>query len=178
MNSISKIFAFYDSSVGKESTGNAGDPGSIPGLERSTGEGIGYPLQCSRASLVAQLVKNPPAMRETWVRSLGWEDSLEKGKATHSSIVAWKMLWTVQSMGSQRVGHHWAIFTFKAISAQCVCVSVFLTCFKSLGACEQRSVLPLPPCPCPPVLCYPHPTSPPPLHPHWHFHSRGVHKHL
>ena len=126
----------------------------------------------------AQLVKNPPAMRETWVRSLGWEDSLEKGKATHSSIVAWKMLWTVQSMGSQRVGHHWAIFTFKAISAQCVCVSVFLTCFKSLGACEQRSVLPLPPCPCPPVLCYPHPTSPPPLHPHWHFHSRGVHKHL
>ena len=50
---------------------------------------------------MAQLVKNPPAMQETWVRSLGWEDPLEKRKATHSSILAW----TVQSMGSQRVGH-------------------------------------------------------------------------
>ena len=54
----------------------------IPGLGRFTGEGIGYPLQYSWASLVAQLVKNPPAMQETWVRSLGWEDPLEKGKAT------------------------------------------------------------------------------------------------
>ena len=50
---------------------NAGDPGSIPGLGRSAGEGISYPLQYSRASLVAQLVENPPAMWETWVRSLG-----------------------------------------------------------------------------------------------------------
>ena len=56
-----------DSSVGKESACNVGDPGSIPGLERSAGEGIGYPLQYSPASLVAQLVKNPPAMQETWV---------------------------------------------------------------------------------------------------------------
>ena len=56
-----------DSSVGKESACNVGDPGSIPGLERSAGEGIGYPLHYSRASLVAQLVKNPPAMQETWV---------------------------------------------------------------------------------------------------------------
>ena len=67
--------------LGKESTCNAGDPGSIPGSGRSSEEGIGYPLQYSWASLVAQLVKNPPAMRETWVRSLGWEDSLEKEKA-------------------------------------------------------------------------------------------------
>ena len=59
----------------------------------------------SRASLVAQLVKNPPAMRETWVKSLGWEDPLEKGKATHSRILAWRVPWTVESMGSQRVGH-------------------------------------------------------------------------
>ena len=59
-----------------------------------------------RASLVAQLVKNPPAMRETWVRSLGWEDPLEKGKATHSSILAWRIPRTVQSMGSQRAGHN------------------------------------------------------------------------
>ena len=57
------------------------------------------------ASLVAQLVKNPPAMWETWVQSLGWEDPLEKGKATHSSILAWRIPWTVQAMESQRVGH-------------------------------------------------------------------------
>ena len=79
---------FPDSSVGKESACNAGDPNLTPGLERSAGEEIGYPLQYSWASLVAQLVKNPPAMRETWVRSLGWEDPLEMGKATHSSILA------------------------------------------------------------------------------------------
>ena len=58
---------FPHSSVGKESACNAGDPGLIPGLGRSTGEGIGYPLQCSWASLVAQLVKNLPAIWETWV---------------------------------------------------------------------------------------------------------------
>ena len=80
-----------DSSAGKESTCNAGDPGSIPGLGISAGEGIGYPLQYSWASLVAQLVKNPPAMQETWVLSLDWEDSLEKGKATHSSMLAWRI---------------------------------------------------------------------------------------
>ena len=80
-----------DSSVGKESTCNAGDPSLIPGSVRSAGEEIGYPLQYSWASLRAQLVKNPPAMRETWVRSLSWEDRLEKGKATHSSILAWRI---------------------------------------------------------------------------------------
>ena len=57
-------------------------------------------------SLVAQLVKNLPAMLETWVQSLGWEDPLEKGKAPHSSILAWRIPWTVQSMGLQRVGHN------------------------------------------------------------------------
>ena len=60
---------------------------------------------------MAQLVKNLPAMWETWVGSLGWEDPLEKGKATHSSIMAWRILWTVQSMGSQRVGHDSVPFT-------------------------------------------------------------------
>ena len=109
--------------AGKESACNAGDPGSIPGLGRSPGEGTGYllqyspaflvaqtvkksvcnvedlgliaglgrspggrhgnPLQYSLSSLVAQLVKNPPTMRETWVRNLGWEDALEKGKAIY-----------------------------------------------------------------------------------------------
>ena len=58
-----------------------------------------------RASLVVQLVKNPPAMQETWVQSLGWEDPLEKGSATHSSILAWRIPWTTWSMGSQRVRH-------------------------------------------------------------------------
>ena len=87
---------FPDSSVGKESSCNAGDPGSIPGLGRSPGERIGYPLQYSWASLVAQLVKNLPAMRETWVRSLGWEDPLEKGKAS--------VFWLGEFRGLYRVG--------------------------------------------------------------------------
>ena len=78
---------FPHSSADKESACNAGDPCSIPGSGRSAGEGIGYPLQYSWASLVAQVVKNPPAMLETWVRSLGWKDPLEKGKVTHSSIL-------------------------------------------------------------------------------------------
>ena len=86
---------FPDSSIGEETGCNAGDPSSVPGLGRSPGEGIGYPLQYSWVSIIAQLVKNPPAMQETWVRSLGWEDPLEKGKATHSSILAWRIPWTV-----------------------------------------------------------------------------------
>ena len=103
---IHRIFhsiGFPDSSVGKESAYNAEDPSSNPGSGRSAGEGIGYPLQYSWASFVAQLVKNPP---ETWVRSLDWEDPLEKGKATHSGILAWRIPWTVESMRSQRVGHN------------------------------------------------------------------------
>ena len=80
-----------DSSLDKESAYNAEDPGLIPGLGRFPGERIGYPVQYSQASLVAQLVKNPPAKWKTWVRSLGWEDPLEKGKATHSSILAWRI---------------------------------------------------------------------------------------
>ena len=74
---------------------NAGYPGLICGLGRSAAEGIGYPLQYSWASLVAQLVKNPPAVWETWVQSLGWEDPQEKGKATHSIILAWRIPWTI-----------------------------------------------------------------------------------
>ena len=103
---------FPDSSVGKGSACNAQDPALIPGLGRSPGEGIGYPLQYSWASLLAQLVKNPPAMQETWVQSLGWEDPLGKGEATRSSILAWRIPWTeepggLQSMGLWRVGHNW-----------------------------------------------------------------------
>ena len=67
----------------------------ILGLGRSAGEGIGYPLQYSWSSLVAQLVKNLPVMGETWDQSLGLEDPLEKGKATHASILAWRIPWTI-----------------------------------------------------------------------------------
>ena len=82
---------FPGSSAGKGSACSAGDPGSIPGLGRSPGKGIGYPLQYSRASLVAQMVKNPPVMWETWARSLSWEDALEEGMGTHSSVLAWRI---------------------------------------------------------------------------------------
>ena len=82
-----------------ESACSTGDPGLTLGLGRSPEEGIDYPLQYSWASLVAQQVKIPPAMWETWVRTLGWEDPLEKIKATHSSILAWRIPWTVYPCG-------------------------------------------------------------------------------
>ena len=103
------MIQFPGGSDGKESACNLGDPGSIPGLGRSVGKDrlptpvfLGFP--------VAQLVKNLPAMWETWVRSLGWEDSLEEGMATHSSILAWRIPWTeelggLQSTESQRIRH-------------------------------------------------------------------------
>ena len=108
MTNLFYHMGFPDSSVSKESTCNAGDPGSIPRLGRSAREGIGYPLQYSWVSIV---VKNPPAVRETWVRSLGWEDPLEKGKATHSQYSGLE-----KSMGSQRIGHNRATFTFTSIT--------------------------------------------------------------
>ena len=86
---------FPNSSVGKESTYNAGNPGLISGSGISAGEGKSYALQYSWASIVAQLVKNLPEVQETWVQSLGWEDPLEKGKATHYSILTWRIPWTV-----------------------------------------------------------------------------------
>ena len=86
---------FPDISVGEESACNAGDPSMIPGSGRSAGEGIGYLLQYSWASLVAQLVKNLSAMWETCIQLPGWEDALEEGMATHSSIIAWRIPWTV-----------------------------------------------------------------------------------
>ena len=67
--------------------------------------------------VLAQMVKNPPAMQETWVRSMSWEDPLEKEMATHFSILAWSIPWTeepgrLQSMGLQKAGHDWVTFTF------------------------------------------------------------------
>ena len=81
---------FPGSSAGRGSTCKAGDPGLIPGLG-SPGEGIGYPPQCSWASLVAQLVKNPPTIQETWVGSMDWEEPPEEGMVIHSSILAWRI---------------------------------------------------------------------------------------
>ena len=89
------FMCFPGDSAGKESACNEGVLGLLPGLGRSPGEGKGYPLQYSWVSLVAQLVKIPPTMQETWVQSLGWEDPPEKGEASHSSILAWRIPWTV-----------------------------------------------------------------------------------
>ena len=104
------VLGFQGSSAGKESACKAGDPGSIPGSGSSHGEGMGFLLQYSWTSLVAQMVKNPPAMQETWAQSLGWENALEEDVVTHSSILAWEIPWTeesggLQSMWFQRVGH-------------------------------------------------------------------------
>ena len=110
---LMRFLGFPSSSAGKESTCNAGNPSSIPGSRRSAGEGIGYSLQYTWASLVAQMIKNSPTMQETWVRSLAWEDPLEKGMATPSSILAWRIPWTeepggLKSTGLQRVQHNLA----------------------------------------------------------------------
>ena len=108
------IYSFPGSLAGKESACNAGYPSSIPGSGRSPGEGI---AQCSWASLVAQMVKNPPAMQETWVQSMDWEGPLKGETATHSRILAWRIPWTeepggLQSMGLLRLRHDWATHTF------------------------------------------------------------------
>ena len=79
------------STTGKESTCNAGAPSSIPRLGRFPGEGIGYLLQELWAFLVAQMVRNPPAMWETWIQSLGWENPLQEDMASHFSILAWRI---------------------------------------------------------------------------------------
>ena len=77
----------------------------IPGLRRSPGKQIGYPLQYSWASLMAQLVKNLLSVWETWVQSLGWKDLLEKGMGTHCIFLAWRIPWTIESMALQRLGY-------------------------------------------------------------------------
>ena len=115
------IWGFPGGSAGKESTCKAGDPGEIPGLGKSPGEGIGYPFQYSWGSLVAQKVKNPPALQETCVRSLGWEDPLEEGMATHLGVLAWRIQWTEEAGGCRpwghRVRHDW---TTKYSTARCL----------------------------------------------------------
>ena len=96
-------------------------PCLIPGLGGSAGEGIGYPLQYSWAFLIAQLVKNPPAVQETWVWPLSWEDPMEKGKATHSSILAWRIPWTIESQSWTWLSDfhfHWLSLLLLAFSSQ------------------------------------------------------------
>ena len=95
---------FPGSSAGKESTCNAGDPSLILGSGSSPREGINYSLQYPWASLVAQTVKNPPAMQDTWVPSLDWEDLLEEGMATHSNILAWRIPGTGEPGGLLSMG--------------------------------------------------------------------------
>ena len=99
---------FPGGSAGKESACTRGEPALIPGLGSCPGEGIGYPLQYSWASLVVQTVNSMQAMWETWVQSLGWEDPLEEGMAPYSIFLPRESPWTEepggpQSMGSQRV---------------------------------------------------------------------------
>ena len=122
---LTSFKGFPGISTGKESTCNARDPSSIPGSGRSPGEEIGYPLQYSWASLVAQLVKNPPAMRESpGIRSLHWEDSLEKRTATHSSIPAWKIPWGRKELDTTK----WLSLSLHKRQMEVICT--ILTSFK------------------------------------------------
>ena len=106
--------------AGKESNCKAGDLGSIPGSGRSPGEGIDYPLQYPWAFQVAQMVKSPPAMWETWIQPLGWEHPLEEIMKAHPSILAWRIPMDkepggLQSMLSRRVRHDSATMHSTAI---------------------------------------------------------------
>ena len=105
------FMSFLGSSAGKESAYNAGDPGLIPGSGRSPGKQIGYPLQYSWASLVAQMVKNLPTMQENWVRSLGREVPWRREWQPTPVFLPGESPWTepvraTQSMASQREGHN------------------------------------------------------------------------
>ena len=97
---------FPGSSAGKKSTCSAADPSSVSGSGRSPGEGIGYPVQYSWASMVTQLVENPPAMQETWVQSLGWKGPMEKETATHSSILFFYSCLNSRDRGTWQVTIH------------------------------------------------------------------------
>ena len=125
-------FSFPGGSKRKECTCNAGDPISIPGSERSAGEEMGYPLQYSWASPMAQLVKNSTAMWDTWVQSLGWENLLEKEMATHSSILAWRIPWTEEPdrLWLQRVRHNWVINSLLSYLIYVVCTVYIIFSFK------------------------------------------------
>ena len=127
------MYGFPGSSAGKGSVCNAGDPSSIPGSERSLAKGIGYPLQYSWASLVAQLVKNLHTMQETWVRSLGWEDPLRRAWQPTPVYLPVESSWTEepsgrQSKGSQRVGHDSDQAQHRTHLWMHVCVYTYIWC--------------------------------------------------
>ena len=103
---------FLDSSVSKESSCNAEDPCLIPGPGRCAGEGTGYPPEYSWASLVAQLVKNPPAIQETWVQSLVWEDPLERGNLPTPAFWPGECHGPYSPWGCKECRHDWETFTF------------------------------------------------------------------
>ena len=109
------LWRIVASSVGKESTCNAGDPSSISGSGRSPGEGIGYPLQYSWTSFVAQLVKNPSCNAGDLGLIPGLGRCPGEGKCYPLQYSGWRIPWTVQSMGSQRVGHDWVTFPFTCL---------------------------------------------------------------
>ena len=111
--SPSDLNGFPGGSDHKEPVCNVGDP-CIPGSGRSPGEGNSSPLQYSWASLVAQRLKHLPPMRETRVRSLGWEDPLEKEMVTHSSILAWRIPWTEEPGRLQSMG--WTVNSWTRLS--------------------------------------------------------------
>ena len=94
----------FDNLADKDSACNTQDPSLITGSGRSAGEELGYSLQYSWVSLVAQLVKNPPVMQKTWGQSLGWEDPLDKGIVIYSSILVWRIPWTVCQWGCKELG--------------------------------------------------------------------------
>ena len=125
---------FPDSSVGKESTCIAGDRGLIPGSGRSAEEGIGYPFQYSWASLVVQLVKNLPAMQETWVWSLSWEDPLEKGTATPP------VFWPGEFHGLYSPWGHKSRTRLSNFHFQHLFMCLLVICMLSLEKCPCRSL--------------------------------------
>ena len=140
-SNVQRKIGFPSGSAGKESSCDAGDVSLIPGSGRLTGEEISYPFQYPWASLVAQTVKNLPAMPETSVQSLGWENSLEEGLRTHSSRqpMPGESLWReepggLQSIGSQRVGHDWV--TKHSTAHRKRCATVF--CEQSIDHVGER----------------------------------------
>ena len=132
---LTPIRGFPDSSVGKKFVCNAGDPGLIPESGKYTGEGIGYPLHYSLASLVAQPVKNLPVMWETWIWSFGWEAPLENGKATQEN----SMDYTVHGVAKSWTGR--SDFHFHINSSQEVVPTRYTLTQHALNTCFRWSIM-------------------------------------
>ena len=129
---------FPDSSAGEESPCNSGDPGLIPRWGSSLGKGIGYPLQYSWASLVAQMVKNPPVMRESWVRSLGWKDTLEEDMATYWVFLPGESPWPEEPGGLHSPWGCKESDTTERLSTAAWCIK-HIANSEYLNCCEMKS---------------------------------------